>query len=83
MYFDEFFESIFVSRSKAIGRFFCKKGDGGIIDGTINGIAMGIIPFVTRISTRLQSGYIFSYALGMVLGILVLLSWMIFSVGVK
>jgi len=30
----------------------------------------------------LQSGYIFSYALGMVLGILVLLTWMIFSVGV-
>ena len=29
---------------------FWKKGDGGIIDGTINGIAMGIIPFVTRIS---------------------------------
>jgi len=82
-YFDEIYETIFVSRAKAIGRFFWKKGDGGIIDGTINGIAMGIIPFVTRISTRLQSGYIFNYALGMVLGILVLLSWMIFSVGVK
>ena len=82
-YFDEIYEIIFVSRARAIGRFFWKKGDGGIIDGTINGIAMGIIPFVTRISTRLQSGYIFSYALGMVLGILALLSWMIFSVGVK
>ena len=82
-YFDEIYETIFVSRARAIGRFFWKKGDGGLIDGTINGIAMGIIPFITRISTRLQSGYIFSYALGMVLGILVLLSWMIFSVGVK
>ena len=82
-YFDELYETIFVSRASAIGRFFWKKGDGGLIDGTINGIAMGIIPFITRISTRLQSGYIFSYALGMVLGILVLLSWMIFSVGVK
>ena len=82
-YFDEIYEAIFVSRAKAIGRFFWKKGDVGIIDGIINGIAMGIIPFVTRISTRLQSGYIFSYALGMVLGILALLSWMIFSVGVK
>ena len=82
-YFDEIYEIIFVSRAKAIGRFFWKKGDVGIIDGIINGIAMGIIPFITRISTRLQSGYIFSYALGMVLGILVLLSWMIFSVGVK
>ena len=82
-YFDEIYEAIFVSRAKAIGRFFWKKGDVGIIDGIINGIAMGIIPFVTRVSTRLQSGYIFSYALGMVLGILALLSWMIFSVGIK
>ena len=82
-YFDEIYEAIFVSRAKAIGRFFWKKGDVGIIDGIINGIAMGIIPFVTRVSTRLQSGYIFSYALGMVLGILALLSWMIFSVGIN
>ena len=82
-YFDEIYEAIFVSRAKAIGRFFWKKGDVGIIDGIINGIAMGIIPFVTRVSTRLQSGYIFSYAFGMVLGILALLSWMIFSVGIN
>ena len=82
-YFDEIYEAIFVSRAKAIGRFFWKKGDVGVIDGIINGIAMGIIPFVTRVSTRLQSGYIFSYALGMVLGIVALLSWMIFSVGIN
>ena len=82
-YFDEIYDAIFVSRAKAIGHFFWKKGDVGIIDGIINGIAMGIIPFVTRVSTRLQSGYIFSYALGMVLGIVALLSWMIFSVGIN
>ena len=82
-YFDEIYEAIFVSRAKAIGRFFWKKGDVGVIDGIINGIGMGIIPFVTRVSTRLQSGYIFSYALGMVLGIVALLSWMIFSVGIN
>jgi NADH-quinone oxidoreductase subunit L len=44
---------------------------------------MGVVPFVTRISTRLQSGYIFTYAFGMVLGLVVLLSLMIFSVGVE
>jgi len=74
---------LFVSRAKVIGRIFWKKGDGGIIDGSINGIAMSLVPFITRISTRLQSGYIFSYALAMVLGILLLLTWMIFAVGVK
>lgn len=82
-YFDEIYEILFVSRAKVIGRIFWKKGDGGIIDGSINGIAMSLVPLVTRISTRFQSGYIFSYALAMVLGILLLLTWMIFAVGVK
>ena len=36
---------------------------------------MGIIPFFTRLAGRAQSGYIFSYAFAMVLGIAVLLTW--------
>ena len=49
---------------------------GTIIDGTINGIAMGIIPFFTKLAGRAQSGYIFTYAFAMVIGIAVLVTWM-------
>ena len=42
----------------------------------MNGIALGIVPFVTRLATRAQSGYIFTYAFAMVLGIVVLITWM-------
>ncbi|SFS73715.1 NADH dehydrogenase subunit L [Sulfitobacter marinus] len=80
-YFDEIYNVIFVKPASALGRFFWKRGDGNIIDGTLNGIAMGIIPFFTRLAGRLQSGYIFTYAFAMVIGIAVLVTWMTMSGG--
>ncbi|MGB1696305.1 MAG: NADH-quinone oxidoreductase subunit L, partial [Paracoccaceae bacterium] len=82
-YFDEIYDAIFVQPAKALGRFLWKRGDGATIDGSINGIAMGIIPFFTRLAGRAQSGYIFTYALAMVIGIVVLVSWMSFTGGAK
>ncbi|MBE9635408.1 NADH-quinone oxidoreductase subunit L [Salipiger mangrovisoli] len=75
-YFDEIYDFIFVQPAKAIGRFFWKRGDGKVIDGSINGVAMGIIPFFTKLAGRAQSGYIFTYAFAMVIGIAVLVTWM-------
>jgi NADH-quinone oxidoreductase subunit L len=75
-YFDEVYDVIFVRTARWLGNFLWKRGDGDVIDGTINGVAMGIVPFFTRLAARAQSGYIFHYAFGMVLGIGVLLTWM-------
>ena len=75
-YFDELYEVILVRPARAIGALLWKRGDGGVIDGALNGIAMGIVPFFTRLAGRAQSGYIFTYAFAMVLGIVVLVTWM-------
>ncbi len=80
-YFDELYDVIFVRTAKWLGRFLWKRGDGDIIDGSINGIAMGIIPFFTRLAARAQSGYLFHYAFAMVLGIAALITWMTLSGG--
>ena len=56
-------------------------GDGNAIDGTINGVAMGVVPFFTRLAGRAQSGYLFHYAFAMVLGIAALITWMTLSGG--
>jgi NADH-quinone oxidoreductase subunit L len=74
-YFDELYDWIFVRPAKWLGRFLWHKGDGSVIDGTLNGIAMGIIPFFTKLAGRAQSGYVFTYAFAMVLGIAALLTW--------
>ena len=75
-YFDELYDVIFVRSAKAFGALLWKRGDGDIIDGSLNGIAMGIVPFFTRLAGRAQSGYIFTYAFAMVLGIVGLITWM-------
>jgi NADH-quinone oxidoreductase subunit L len=64
-----------------LGRLLWKRGDEVTIDGTINGIAMGIIPFFTRLAGRAQSGYIFTYVFAMVIGIVVFVTWMTFTRG--
>jgi len=80
-YFDEIYDYIFVRPASAIGRFLWKRGDGNVIDGTLNGIAMGIIPFFTRLAGKAQSGYVFTYAFAMVIGIVALITWMTLSGG--
>ncbi len=75
-YFDEIYAFLFVRPAQWIGTVFWKGGDGGVIDGTLNGIAMGIVPWFTRLAGRAQSGYLFHYAFAMVLGLVVLMLWL-------
>jgi NADH-quinone oxidoreductase subunit L len=82
-YFDEIYEAIFVTPAKWLGSFLWRRGDGNVIDGSINGVAMGIIPMLTRLAGRAQSGYLFHYAFAMVIGIAFLLTWMMLSGGAE
>jgi len=82
-YFDELYDVIFVRPAKWLGGFLWKRGDGNVIDGSLNGVAMGIIPFFTRLAGRAQSGYLFHYAFAMVLGIVALVTWMTLFGGAK
>jgi NADH-quinone oxidoreductase subunit L len=82
-YFDELYDWVFVRPAKWLGGFLWKKGDGAVIDGSLNGVAMGIIPFFTRLAGRAQSGYLFHYAFAMVLGIVILVTWMTIFGGAK
>ncbi|CAN5686762.1 NADH-quinone oxidoreductase subunit L [soil metagenome] len=72
-YFDEIYGALIVRPVMALGRTLWKGGDGRTIDGGINGLAMGIVPYFTRLAGRAQSGYIFHYAFAMVLGLLALI----------
>ncbi|SMR71363.1 NADH dehydrogenase subunit L [Aliiroseovarius halocynthiae] len=80
-YFDEIYDILFVKPAFAIGRFLWKRGDGNVIDGFLNGVAMGIVPWFTKQAGRAQTGYVFSYAFAMVLGIVALVTIMILFSG--
>ena len=73
-WFDEIYQSVFAGGSRAIGSMFWTVGDRTIIDETIiNGSAKSIGNFADRIRT-MQSGYLFHYAIAMIIGLLLLLA---------
>ena len=76
-YFDELYDRIFIRPSLWFGRLFWMRGDEGTIDrfgphGAAYAVGVG-----NKITARLQSGYLYSYALVMLLGLIGAASWAI------
>ena len=80
-YFDELYDLIFVRPAFFIGRFLWKKGDGMVIDGLgPDGISARVLD-AARGAVKLQSGYVYHYALAMLLGVVALATWFMISGG--
>jgi len=76
-YFDELYNVIFVKPAFALGRFFWKSGDQATIDRFgPNGVA-AVVVGTGAAARKLQSGYLYTYALVMLLGLAALASWAI------
>ena len=77
-FLDWFNEKVLAAGARLIGRIFWKVGDVALIDGLIvNGSAklVGLIGSLTRL---FQTGYLYHYALVMILGVLALMTWFVF-----
>jgi NADH-quinone oxidoreductase subunit L len=78
-YFDELYDFLFVRPAFALGRFLWKRGDGTVIDGLgPDGIAARVLD-ASRGAVRLQTGYVYHYALAMLLGVVALVTWFMVS----
>jgi len=76
-YFDELYDLIFVRPAFALGRLFWKRGDQGTIDRFgPNGLAQ-IVVMGSKLTRKLQSGYLYSYALVMLIGLAAAATWAI------
>ncbi len=76
--FDRFNEIVFAGGSRQLGNLFWRVGDEKIIDGlVVNGSARSIGWFST-IVRHVQSGYLYHYAFVMIIGLLLLLTWVVF-----
>ena len=74
-YFDELYDILFVRPAFAIGRFFWKRGDQGTIDRFgPDGVAKLVVGGGVA-ARRLQSGYLYTYALVMLLGLAAAATW--------
>jgi NADH-quinone oxidoreductase subunit L len=82
-YFDELYDVIFVRAAKRLGRFLWKQGDGAVIDGLgPDGVAARVLDTTDRV-VRLQTGYLYHYAFAMLIGVAALVTWFMFSGGMR
>ncbi len=76
-YFDELYHAVFVRGARALGDIFWKIGDVRIIDGLgPNGIARAAKAGAARLS-RLQTGYLYHYALVMLAALVIAITALI------
>jgi NADH-quinone oxidoreductase subunit L len=74
-YFDWFNENVLARGARLVGTGLWRGGDVGVIDNIlIDGSARAIGGFAV-ISRRLQSGYLYWYALVMIVGVIGLMTW--------
>ena len=72
--FDDFNQKVFASGTKGIGQLLWQIGDVRLIDGLIvNGSALSVRKF-SGVIRQIQSGYLYHYALAMIVGLLLLLA---------
>ena len=80
-YFDEIYHRIFVRPALWLGRLLWKKGDEGTIDRFGPHGAAFAVGIGNKVTARLQSGYVYSYALVMLLGLIAAATWAFWWVG--
>jgi len=76
-YFDDLYIKGFAAGGRNLGKFLWQKGDELIIDGfLVNGTAktVGRLAGVMR---QIQTGYLYTYAFAMIIGLTMLLGWLI------
>ena len=80
-YFDEIYNYLFVKSFVKIGIIFWKKGDENTIDRYgPNGVSK-LVKNISSKSIIIQSGFIYHYAFAMLIGLVVLLTWLLMDHG--
>jgi NADH-quinone oxidoreductase subunit L len=73
-YLDRINEVVFAGGARLLGRGLWKGGDVALIDGlAVNGSAR-VVGWIAAVSRLLQSGYIYHYAFGMIIGLLAMVT---------
>ena len=74
-YLDWFNEHVLAALARALGRGLWKGGDEAVIDGVVVNGSARAVGVMAQWARRLQTGRLYGYALTMLLGIFVLLTW--------
>jgi NADH-quinone oxidoreductase subunit L len=73
-YLDRFNEVVFAGGARLLGRGLWKGGDVALIDGLVVNGSARVVGWLAALSRLLQSGYIYHYAFGMIIGLLIMVT---------
>ena len=76
-YMDWFTENVIARGARLLGTGLWQGGDRALIDGALVNGSWKLVGWVSGIVRRLQSGYLYHYALVMILGIFVLMTYFV------
>ena len=76
-YFDWFNENVLARATRGFGTALWRGGDQAIIDGVIVNGSAGAVGWIAARARRIQSGFLYSYAFWMIVGLVLLLGWLL------
>jgi len=76
-YMDWINENILARGARALGTGLWKGGDQSVIDGGIVNGSWKLVGAVSVVTRQLQSGYLYHYALAMIVGVFLLMTWFV------
>jgi NADH-quinone oxidoreductase subunit L len=74
---DWIYENVFARGGRLVGELLWRVGDRGLIDGLVVNGSWKVVGWVSSVVRWFQSGYLYQYALVMILGIFVLMSYFV------
>ncbi|MCK5896301.1 MAG: NADH-quinone oxidoreductase subunit L [Cocleimonas sp.] len=77
---DDFNQKVFAGGALALGAGLFKAGDRLLIDKLIVNGSAKMIGWLSGVIRLVQTGYLYHYAFAMIIGVLVIMSWLIFGV---
>ena len=78
-WFDEAYQFLFAGGSRGLGNALWSKGDRFIIDTVIINGSARTVGRIADWARTIQTGYLFHYAIAMILGLLLLLTWFVIA----
>lgn len=78
-YLDDFNQAVFAKGARVLGAGLWKGADQGLIDGLVVNGSTRVVAWFSATVRQVQSGYIYHYAFAMILGLIGLIGWILYT----
>ncbi len=76
-YMDWFNENVLARAARGLGVGLWKGGDRGVIEGGVVNASWKLVGFISSVVRRAQTGYLYHYALMMLVGVMLFMTWFV------